>query len=581
MNKMIKHLTPRQLALIHRRNWVLGIMAVAALCIVSRAIYLQVIHQDFLQKQGDVRHTRFIQLPANRGIITDRNEEPLAVSSPVDSICANPKELLKSVERLPELAVLLEQDSARLQKKLERLQQNNIHFTYLYRHLDPMTAKKIDQLDLPGIWLERGYRRYYPDAEIMSQIIGFTDIDDAGLEGLELLFDDWLRGEPGRQEVRTDRRGRVINHVAEAEAPRPGKRLILSIDRRIQYLVYRTLKTAVDKHNASAATAVVLDAQSGEILAMANQPAGNPNDRNQRRYAALFRNRAASDLYEPGSTLKPFAIAAALEKGVYGPHSWVDTSPGRLRIGRHLVRDIHNYGKIDVMDVLVKSSNVGVSKIAQALSSEELWQFYVDLGFGHMTEAEVSGEQKGLLHHFTDWSLASHITHSYGYGLSTTALQLAQAYSILAADGIKRPLSLLRREEAPGKAQRVISSKTSRQVLSMLEAAVSERGTGNKADVPGYRIAGKTGTVHKVVNGQYAKSRYNSFFAGIAPVGHPRLVMVVVIDDAKGGAYFGGEIAAPVFGEAMSGTLHLLNIPPDEVETAGNNVPMTPEGEAG
>ena len=580
--KKIRHLFPYRLKSIHRRNVVLGLMTLAACGIVLRATYLQVIHRDFLQNQGDVRHIRTVQLPANRGIITDRNKEPLAVSSPVDSICADPEELLTSQQRLPELAELLNQNVSVLRKKLLRLRQQKNRFTYLHRHLDPITAQKIDRLQLPGVWLQREYRRYYPDSEVMSQLIGFTGIDDAGQEGLELAFDDWLRGEPGHQRVLRDSKRRVIDHIDAAKPPRAGKTLVLSIDRRIQYLVYRALKSAVVKHRASAATAVVLDVRTGEILAMANQPAGNPNNRSQRQRAALFRNRAVTDLYEPGSTLKPFAIAAALEKGLYKPHSWIDTSPGRLRIGRHLVRDIHNYGKIDVIDVIVKSSNVGVGKIAQALSSEELWQFYVELGFGHRTDVGMSGERRGSLHHFSGWSEAAHITHSYGYGLSVTALQLAQAYSVLAADGVKRPLSLLRREEAPNKARRVLSVKTSRQVRSMLEAAVSKRGTGNKAAVPGYRVAGKTGTTHKVINGKYAEKRYHSFFAGIAPAGHPRLVMVVVVDDAQGGDYFGGAIAAPVFGEAMAGTLHLLNIPPDEVETAGNHsMRVSDDGEAG
>jgi cell division protein FtsI (penicillin-binding protein 3) len=386
---------------------------------------------------------------------------------------------------------------------------------------------------------------------------------------LELVFDDWLRGKPGQQRVLKDSKRRVIGYIDAVQPPAPGKKLTLSIDRRIQYLVYRALKTAVIKHQASAATAVILDVRTGEILAMANQPAGNPNNRYQRR-AALFRNRAIADLYEPGSTLKPFAIAVALEKGIYEPHSWIDTRPGRLRIGRHLVKDVHNYGVIDVMDVIVKSSNVGMSKIAQSLSSEELWQFYSALGFGSPTEVGMVGEQRGILNHFSTWGEAAHITHSYGYGLSVTALQLAQAYSVLAADGIKRPVTLLRHEETPGEAIRVLSAKTSRQVRSMLKAAVSKRGTGNKAAVPGYQVAGKTGTVHKVINGRYAPDRYHSFFAGMAPADHPRLVMVVIIDDAKGDEYFGGQVAAPVFGDAMADTLHLLNIPPDEVETAEN-----------
>jgi cell division protein FtsI (penicillin-binding protein 3) len=489
--------------------------------------------------------------------------------------------LLKEQARLPELAKLLNQDTHELQQKLDELKTHNRRFTYLQRHMNPLIAQKIDQMDLQGVWLQREYRRYYPDAEVMSQLIGFTDIDDVGREGLELIFDDWLRGEPGREQVIKDSKRRVVGYIDTLQPPEPGKKLVLSIDRRIQYLVYRALKSAVVKHQASSATAVVLDVRTGEILAMASQPAGNPNNRFQRQ-PALFRNRAVADLYEPGSTLKPFAVAAALEKGIYEPHSWINTSPGRMRIGRYTVKDIHNYGTIDVSDVIIKSSNVGVSKIAQALSSEELWQIYTDLGFGSQTDSGLPSEQSGLLRHFSEWSEISHITQAFGYGLSVTALQLALAYAVLAADGVKRPVTLLRHDETPRETKRVLSIKTSRQIKTMLEAAVSGRGTGSKAAVPGYRVAGKTGTARKVINGKYALDRYRSLFAGMVPAGRPRLVMVIILDDARDGAYYGGEIAAPVFKEAMTGALHLLNIPPDAVETAGHQkAPVPDNGEAG
>lgn len=558
-----------------RRRLVLSLLAIAAVGIMVRAVYLQLVHKDFLQGQGNERYLRVIEAPVHRGMIVDRNAEPLAVSSPVDSVWVHPKILLQHRHRLPELASLLDRDVAGLQQTV--LQREEREFVYLRRHLEPDKAQQVMALGIPGVYLQREYRRYYPTAEVTSHLLGFTDIDDRGQEGLELAFDDWLLGVPGSKRVIKDRLNRVIEDVEAIRIPQPGKQIVLSIDRRIQYLAYRALKSAMLEHQASAASAVVLDVTTGEILAMVNQPAGNPNNRRERR-SALLRNRAITDVFEPGSTLKPFTIALALESRAYRAETPIDTGPGYLRVGRHLVKDIHNYGRIDVAQVISKSSNVGITKIALSLPPEALWNLYARLGFGAQTGLGFIGEQSGSLSHYSSWSAFEHATHSFGYGVAVTALQLAQAYAVLAADGVRRPLSLLRREQPPREEERLLSADTARKVRTMLEAAVGMEGTAIGASVPGYRIAGKTGTVHKVVDGSYAEDRYLSLFAGMAPASRPRLVMVVTVDEAKGSVYYGGDVAAPVFAKVISGALRLLNVPPDAVLETGVEMAAGPRG---
>ena len=545
-----------------RRQLVLGVLVLATMALIARAVYLQLINKDYLQRQGDQRYMRVVEVPAHRGMILDRNGEPLAVSSPVDSVWANPSEVLAQRPRLPQLAHLLGGDSRVLEQKLD--QQSGREFLYLRRHLEPTAAQQIMALGIPGLNLQREYRRYYPAAEVTSHLLGFTNIDDVGQEGLELAFNDWLQGIPGSRRVIKDRLGYIVEAVESVSMPQPGKPLVLSIDRRIQYLAYRALKAAVLEHRANAASAVVLDVETGEILAMVNQPAGNPNNR-QRIDPALFRNRAVTDVYEPGSTLKPFTVALALESGIYGPNTPVDTRPGFLRVGRNQVRDVHNYGLIDVSRVLSKSSNVGISKIALTLPREHLWRLYTRLGFGLSTGLGFSGEQSGQMSHFSTWGDFEYATHAFGYGVSVTTLQLAHAYAVLAADGIRRPLSLLKRETPPEDEERIFSAATAHKVRTMLEAAVSREGTGFRANVPDYKVAGKTGTVHKIINGRYARDRYYSLFVGMAPASRPRLVMAVVVDDPKGKVHYGGQVAAPVFSKIMSGALHILNVAPDAV----------------
>jgi cell division protein FtsI (penicillin-binding protein 3) len=550
------------LSLKNRRRLVIGLLALATVGILARAVYLQVVHKDFLQDQGDERYLRVMEIPAYRGMIVDRNGEPLAVSSPVDSVWANPIVLLQHRDRLATLAQTLGMKQGQVERQLQG--RADKEFAYLRRHLTPDIAQQVMELHIPGVYLQREYRRYYPTAEVASHLLGFTNIDDVGQEGLELAFNDRLQGKPGSKRVLKDRYGHIVENVESIRLPEPGQSLVLSIDRRIQYLAYRSLKTAVQQHGAAGGSAVVLDVETGEILAMVNQPAANPNDRQQRQNA-LLRNRAVTDVYEPGSTLKPFTIAMALESGAYRPTTLINTNPGYLRVGRNRVRDMHNYGLIDVARVISKSSNVGASKIALSLPAEHLWSLYKRLGFGSSPRLGFPGEQNGVLRHFSQWSAIGHANHSFGYGLSVTTLQLAHAYAVLAADGVKRPLSLLRLEQPPAEGERILSAKTARQVRTMMEAVVSTQGTAPKAAVLGYRVAGKTGTAHKAFDGRYAGNRYFSLFAGMAPAEHPRLVMAVMVDDPRKQGHYGGQVAAPVFSAVMSGALRLLNVTPDEV----------------
>ena len=555
---------PARWQTLNRAGLTLTLLALAAAAMVARAGYLQLVHKDFLQDQGDERFLRVIETPAHRGMILDRNGEPLAVSSPVDSIWAQPVELLAQRDHWPKLAARLEMSVAELEQKL--VDKETRQFVYLRRHLPPSVAERILNLHIPGVYSRREYRRYYPDAEATSHLLGFTDIDDVGQEGLEKTFDARLHGVPGQKQVIKDRLGRVVEEIGILRVPQPGQTLTLSIDRRLQYLAYRALKAAVLENKADAGSAVMVDVRTGEILAMVDQPAGNPNNRNELQ-GDLLRNRAATDVYEPGSTMKPFTISLALESGKWTPTTPVDAR-GPLKVGRYWVRDVHNYGVIDVTRVISKSSNVGTTKIAFSMPMERLWKLYKDVGFGSLSGLGLAGEQAGVLHHFSKWGgEIGHANHSFGYGLSISMLQLAQAYGVLAADGVKRPLTLLKREQPldPSEERRVLSAHAVQQVRPMLELAVGKEGTGAKAGVPGYRVAGKTGTVHKIINGRYAGNRYFSLFAGMAPASQPRLVMVIIIDEPKSGAYYGGAVAAPVFGATMGEALRILNITPDDM----------------
>ncbi len=563
-----------KLAAINRHQLILGILILATVGIVIRAVYLQLIHKDFLQEQGNERYLRVVEIPAHRGMILDRNGEPLAVSSPVDSIWAVPEALLENRERLPALAQTLGMNAAELEQRLTEREERE--FVYLRRHLPPDTTQRVLALKIPGVYSQREYRRYYPTAEVTSHLLGFTDIDDVGQEGLELAFNDRLKGVSGSKRVIRDRLGHIVEDVEIIRVPEPGKPLVLSIDRRIQYLAYRALKAAVQERDASGASAVVLDVTTGEILAMVNQPAGNPNNRQQLN-AALLRNRAVTDVYEPGSTMKAFTASLALESGAYKPETPIDTRPGVLQIGRYFVKDVHNCGLIDVARVISKSSNVGISKIALSMPAQKLWELYRRLGFGAISGLGFAGEQGGILKPYSSWGAIGHANNAFGYGLSINTLQLAQAYAVLAAGGVRRPLSLLKRDQPPQEEVRLLSEATVQKVRTMLEMAVSEAGTGLKASIPGYRVAGKTGTVHKVAHGHYAENRYRSLFAGMVPASHPRLVGVVMLDEPRRGGYYGGVIAAPVFSKIMEGALRILNIPPDALPNQNLLVATKPE----
>ncbi|MBV2091036.1 MAG: penicillin-binding protein 2 [Candidatus Thiodiazotropha sp. (ex Ctena orbiculata)] len=541
-----------------RRYTVLAVLALAYVSLIWQSVDRQVFETAFLQEQGERRYLRTMKVSASRGMITDRNGEPLSISTPVKSVVANPRVVKSDNQTIGALAAILDLNPDRLRRQLS----SDRSFVYLKRRINPDQAEKVAALEIKGLDLLSEYRRFYPSAEVMSHIVGFTNIDDQGQEGMELAYDQWLSGTPGAKRVIKDGSGRVVNQVENIQSPAPGKDLSLSIDRRLQFLAYRELKAAVAKHRARSGSVVILDARNGEILAMVNSPAYNPNDLQDRRSSKL-RNRSVTDVFEPGSTIKPFAVAAAMEQGKFRPTTPIDVSPGYMKVGRYLVRDHRNYGMIDVATVLRKSSNVGASKIALSMPPESLWQLYTKLGFGSSPESLFPGESSGRLPHFSDWSSFEQATLSFGYGLSVTPLQLARAYAVLANDGERLPVSLLKLDQQPV-GERVLRQSTARSVVSMLESVVSRDGSAPLAAVPGYRVAGKTGTAKKSVAGGYAEDKYLSLFVGMAPATRPRLVMAVFIDEPRGEEYYGGAVAGPVFSKVMSGALRLMNIPPDK-----------------
>ena len=545
------------------RTWFLGAMlTLCGIALIARAVYLQVIDQDFLARQGDARILRDVKLSANRGMVLDRNGEPLAVSTPVDTVWADPRKLAQRPQDFAPLAKALDRDpqwlARRVTSNLDR------EFVYLVRHMRPQDADKVKALGIPGVDTLREYRRYYPAGEVTGHLLGFTNVDDVGQEGLELAFDQWLGGKPGEKRVMRDSLGRTIEDIERIRAPRPGQDLLTSIDLRVQYLAYRELKAAVQTNHARSGSVVVLDVQTGEVLAMVNQPAFNPNDREQ--YAASrYRNRATNDFFEPGSSIKPFVVAAGIESGRYHPDTLIETGPGMMRVGNRTVKDKHNLGTIDVTTVLAKSSNVGVAKIALSLRPQDMWGTFDRLGFGSVTGSGFPGESAGILTSPQHWRPIGQATMSYGYGLSVTPLQLAQAYAVLAAGGVRRPVSL-RKVDAPPEGERVLDDSVARELVTMMEAVVGDQGTARRARVMGYRVSGKTGTAWKAADGGYSTNKYMAVFGGVVPASNPRLAAVVVIDEPTGGAYYGGEVAAPVFSAVMSGALRLLAIPPDDLQ---------------
>ena len=542
-----------------RVTLVMAFFGLIASSLVARAVHLQVLDKDFLNQQADTRHLRTESISAHRGTILDRNGEPLAISTPVDSIWVNPKEFAGAIDKVPQLAKALDLKPETLMRRITRSMGKE--FLYLKRHLNPSTAQAVMALKLPGINVQREYRRYYPASEVTGHLVGFTNIDDEGQEGLELAMNHWLEGEPGAKRVLKDRLGRSIENVESIRPPRHGKDLRTSIDLRLQYLAYRTLKAAVKTHNARSGSVVILDVETGEVLAMVNQPTYNPNDRSQ-FVAERYRNRAITDIFEPGSSIKPLVVASALESGQYRPSSVVDTAPGFVTVGAKKIEDSRNLGRISLTTILARSSNVGVTKVAMTLQPDQLWGTMALFGLGEMTASGFPGESAGMLTHHSNWRPISQATIAYGYGVSVTPLQLAHAYSAIGNDGIMQPITLFAIDEAVG-GDRIVSNETAIAVRRMLEEVVRPGGTGTKASVDGYRIAGKTGTAWKFAKGGYSEDKYISIFAGLAPASNPRLATVVVIDEPSGELYYGSDVAAPVFADVMSESLRLLAVPPD------------------
>ncbi|MCW8125619.1 peptidoglycan D,D-transpeptidase FtsI family protein [Microbulbifer halophilus] len=548
------------------------LLCLLALSLVFHLARLQVLPQEergyrFLQDQGNARTIRTEEIAAYRGSIVDRNGELLAVSTPVHSLWANPRLLREAgAGELRQLASALEMKPAALSGRLEKYRDKE--FMYLRRHLAPEQAQKVLELDTSGVYSKKEYRRFYPAGEVAAQLLGFTNIDDRGQEGMELAYDQWLSGVPGTQQVVKDLKGRTVQDLAVKREARPGRDLRLSIDLRLQYLAYRELKHAVAENEASSGFMVILDTRSGDVLAIANQPSFNPNNR-RGLTAAAMRNRALIDQFEPGSTVKPITALAALESGRYRPHTPVDTSPGYIRVPGKTLLDHRNYGVIDLTKVITKSSQVGITKIALDLEPNNVRGLFYRLGLGETVGTGFPGEAAGILPSRSRWQPIERANFAFGYGLTVNAVQLAQAYSVIANAGLKRPVSLvLSDNKADTEPQQVVEAPLAREVTTMLETVIGPRGTGKRADVEGYRVAGKTGTVHKVGSEGYVDNRYRSVFAGFIPADRPRLAAVVVIDDPRQAKYYGGEVAAPVFGSVMAGAMRLLQVPPTEVESA-------------
>ena len=570
----------KQAISIWRFHLVLAVLCSLLALLVGRILSLQILDTErghvFLQDQGAMRSVRTAEIPAYRGVISDRRGEPLAVSTPVISIWANPR-ILKGSERLGELAAALGMPLPALQEKLARYEGKQ--FMYLQRHRVPADARAVLEKRVRGVYGEREYRRFYPAGEVAAQLVGFTNVDDEGIAGLELAYNDWLQGVPGKKKYIKDLHGEVVRDIGVLQPARPGKDLTLSIDLRLQYLQHRELQKAVTALRAASGTIVTLDSHTGEILAMVNYPVYNPNSRKGVK-AASMRNRAMTDVYEPGSTMKALTLVAALESGRYTPQTLIDTSPGRIRVGRKVYPDPRNYGEITVTRVIQKSSQVGVTKIALDLGHEPIWDVFNRFGIGQPPGTGFPGESAGRLPNRPRWHATEKVSLAFGYGITATPLQLASAYTVFANGGVQQPVSLLALEgELPAGTQ-VISTHIAEQVLEVLHAVTGEHGTARKARVPGYQVGGKTGTVHKVGPGGYMDDQYVALFAGIAPSNDPRIVTVVVINEPKGDAYGGGSAAAPVFSQVTKGALRILNVPPTETGVVAKAAPVVRGGAA-
>lgn len=544
-----------------RMSVVVGLLALASVGLMARAFDLQVVRKQFYQKQGDARFLREMKIPVSRGTIFDRNGEPLAVSTPVMSIWANPSQVLENEDRIPELARLLGVDAGELKDRLS--ERSDREFIYLRRQMRPEAAQAILDLNIPGIDGQREFKRYYPSGEVTAHVLGFTNIDDHGQEGLELAYDDWLSGKPGAKQVIRDGKGHVVEDVEQIRAPKPGQNITLSIDRRIQFLAYSELKEAMEKSQAASGSIVILDVQTGEVLAMVNLPTYNPNAVNGSE-ASLRRNRAMTDVFEPGSTIKPILMGAALSSGKFTPTSpLIDTTGGHWFFQGHDIHDTHNYGILTPTGVITKSSNVGAAHIAMDLDTDLMYETYRAFGFGNSTNSGFPGESSGLLRADRDWRPLDKAIMGYGYGLNVTALQLANAYATIADGGVMHTPTFIKGVDNDPKA--IITPQIANQIVGMMETVTAPGGTAPQAQIANYMVAGKTGTAHKASLGGYSKNNYTSAFAGIVPASKPRLVGVVIVDDPQKGSYYGALVSGPVFAHVMSGALRLLDVAPDNI----------------
>lgn len=545
-----------------RSRFVVFLLFAGFAALLARAVFLQIVSNDFLQTQGAMRYARTLEMPATRGKITDRSGAVLASSLPAFAIWAIPEDIDAPPEKLARLAALLNLPMAELKKKIAN---EDSKFVYLKRQVSPELAKQVSALELAGIHRRKEYLRHYPEGETMAHLIGFTNVEDAGQEGIELAWQKELAGKPGSRRVIKDRLGRVVEDVESIRVPRDGTDLALSIDSKVQYLAYSHLKAAVEAHKAKAGAIVVLDVQSGEVLALANLPSYNPNQRGGLTGAQL-RNRVLTDTFEPGSTLKPFSVALAMDTRRIKPTSVIQTAPGRLTIGTATIRDTHAYGALTIEEVIQKSSNVGTVKIAMQMPAQEMWEMFTAVGLGQAPRLSFPGAVAGRVRPYKSWRPIEQATMSYGYGLSVSLIQIARAYSIFARDGELIPLTLFKPEEAsqtPVQGTRVIAPATAQAMRKMLEMAAGPEGTAPKAQVMGYRVAGKTGTARKVDGKSYAGNKYIGSFVGFAPVSNPRIIVAVMIDEPSNGVYYGGQVAAPVFSAVVGGALRSLGIQPD------------------
>ena len=541
---------------------VIGLMGLASLGLAARAFDVQVVRKQFYQDQGDARFLREVPIAVSRGSIFDRNGDPLAVSTPMVSITAVPSQVLDDEDQLPELAAALGTQPDQLREYLQ--QRAGREFTYLKRQMSPDAAQAVLDLGIPGINGQREYRRYYPSGEVTAHVLGFTNIDDHGQEGLELAFDDWLSGKPGKKRVIRDNKGHIVEDVEQVREPQPGKNLTLSIDRRIQFLAYSELKAAVENSQADSGSMVILDVQTGEVLAMVNIPTYNPNAVGSSN-AAARRNRAVTDVFEPGSTIKPILMAAALSSGQYTPMSpTVDTTGGHWFFQGHDIHDTHDYGVLTPTGIITKSSNVGAAHVAMSLDTSLMYNTYRAFGFGNSTNSGFPGEVSGKLRIGRDWRPLEKAILGYGYGLNATVLQLANAYATIGDNGVMHTPTFIKGGETGAKT--IIAPKIAHELVGMMETTTQPGGTAAPwAWIANYTVAAKTGTAHKAQDGSYAKDKYGAAFAGLVPATHPRLAAAVVIDNPRHGSYYGGLVSGPVFAKVMTGALRLLDIPPDNI----------------